>query len=144
MRKLLPFLDPIALWQENSKFRYLLIGAWNTLAGYAIFAGLYFLIGTSIGYLATAALSHVLAVTQSFAAQRNLVFRSQGNGWAEYVRFHIAHLGSLMLGLTLLPLQVELLGIAPLIAQALVTALIVILSYFVHQHFTFRTSSDEN
>lgn len=131
------------LW-KNEQIRYLLVGTWNTLVGYILFAGLYLLIGASIGYLATAVLSHLLAVTQSFVTQRHLVFRSQGIWWAEYLRFHIAHLGSLLLGLTLLSLLVELFRIQPLLAQALVTGLSVILSYFVHQHFTFRKTVDEN
>lgn len=137
-------LNPITLWHESAKFRFLVIGGWNTLVGYAIFAGLYLLVGNWIGYLATAIVSHLLAVTQSFMAQRHLVFRSQGIWWTEYLRFHIAHLGSLLLGLTLLSLLVELFRIQPLLAQALVTGLSVILSYFVHQHFTFRKPVDEN
>lgn len=144
MLKLPALLNPVALWQNSGKFRYLLIGAWNTVAGYAIFAVLYLLVGAWIGYLATAALSHLFAVTQSFVAQRQLVFRSRGNWWAEYLRFHLAHLGSLALGLLLLPLLVELFDMPPLIAQALITATIVILSYFVHQRFTFRRKADEN
>lgn len=136
-------LSALTIWRSHAKFRYLLIGAWNTLAGYAIFAVLYLLVGTSIGYLFTAALSHLLAVTQSFVCHRQFVFQSRGKWVEEYWRFHIAHLGSLLLGLVLLPLLVELLGISPLIAQALLTIFFVIVSFFVHQHFTFRKSVDE-
>lgn len=144
MRKLFAHLNPYILWHESAKFRYLLIGLWNTLAGYAIFAGLYLLTGAWTGYMVTAALSHLLAVTQSFSTQRCLVFRSRGNWWAEYLRFHVAHLGSLMFGLGLLPVLVELFGLPPLLAQASITLLIVALSYFVHQRFTFRRAIDEN
>lgn len=115
------------------------IGLWNTLAGYAIFAGLYQVIGPQIGYMLTALVSHALAVTQSFLTQRQLVFRSQAPWWTEYLRFNLAHLGSLLIGLALLPILVELIGLIPLIAQALSTLLIVVISYFVHQYFTFKT-----
>lgn len=132
-------INPLSLWRDSQKFRYLAIGLWNTLAGYAIFAGLYLIIGPQIGYMFTALISHVLAVIQSFLTQRHLVFRSQGNCWAEYLRFNLAHLGSLLIGLVLLTILVELIGFTPLIAQAQSTLLIVVMSYFVHQHFTFRT-----
>jgi len=89
-----------------------------------------------------AAISHLLAVTQSFVTQRWIVFRSSGHWFGEYMRFHIAHLGSLAIGLTLLPLMVEGFNTPPLTAQAIVTALIVVASYFVHQHFTFRKAKD--
>lgn len=132
-------MNPVSLRRDSRKFRYLAIGLWNTLAGYAIFAGLYLVIGPQVGYMVTALISHVLAVVQSFLTQRHLVFRSQGNWWAEYLRFNLAHLGSLLTGLALLPILVELIGFTPLIAQVLSTLLIVVISYFVHQHFTFRT-----
>lgn len=95
-----------------------------------------------IGYMIIAVLSHLIAVTQSFATQRWIVFRSSGNWTAEYLRFHVAHLGSLAFGLTALPLMVEVFAFPPLIAQAMLTVLIVVASYFVHQHFTFRKVKD--
>lgn len=130
------------LWRKHQKLRYLAVGAWNTAAGYGIFAGLYLMLGQTIGYIVIAIISHLLAVTQSFATQRWIVFRSSGNSLAEYLRFHIAHLGSLGISLSALPLLVEVLGMSPLLAQGLVTAMIVIASYFVHQHFTFRKAKD--
>lgn len=130
------------IWRNNLKLRYLLVGAWNTLAGYGIFAVLYQSMGQHIGYMGAAVLSHILAVTQSFATQRCIVFRSTGRGYAEYFRFHITHLGSLAAGLCALPILIELFNIQPLIAQGVVTAVLVVVSYFVHQHFTFRNSHD--
>ena len=130
------------LWHRSRHLRYLAIGAWNTLAGYAIFAGLYLAFTPHIGYMIIAAISHLLAVTQSFVTQRWIVFRSSSHWLGEYLRFNITHLGSLAIGLTLLPLMVEVFNTPPLIAQAIVTALIVVASYFVHQHFTFRKAKD--
>ncbi len=137
-----PAREAPLLWQRSRQLRYLAIGAWNTLAGYAIFAVLYLVFSPHIGYMIIAAISHLFAVTQSFVTQRWIVFRSSGNWLAEYLRFHIAHLGSLAIGLSALPIMVEVFKTSPLIAQAVVTALIVVASYFVHQHFTFRKAKD--
>lgn len=134
-------LPPARLW-HNQKFRYLIVGAWNTLAGYAIFAGLYVLLDSIIGYMLIAGISHVFAVSQSFITQRWIVFKSSGNGWAEYWRFHLTHLGSLGISLGALPFMVEILKISPLLAQGFITAIIVIASYFIHLNFTFRKADD--
>lgn len=112
------------------------------MVGYAIFAGLYLAVGYLAGYMLVAVISHLLAVTQAFVTQRLIVFRSQSNWPAEYWRFHFAHLGSLLIGLGALPIMVEIFAIPPLIAQGILTALIVLASYFVHQHFTFRKTED--
>lgn len=136
------YRSPELLWHRNRHLRYLAIGAWNTIAGYAIFAGLYLALSPHISYMIIAAISHLFAVTQSFVTQRWIVFRSSGNLFGEYLRFHLAHLTSLAIGLALLPLMVEIFTTPPLIAQAIVTALIVVASYFVHIHFTFRKAND--
>lgn len=133
---------PRQLWRNNQKIRYLTIGAWNTAAGYGIFAVLYLALGEHIGYLIIAVLSHLLAVTQSFVTQRRLVFLSTGNWQAEYIRFHLAHLGSLTIGLGMLSAMVEVFRLSPLVAQGMITVLVVIFSYFVHLHFTFRKAKD--
>ena len=130
------------LWRDNRQLRYLVVGAWNTAAGYCIFALLYLAVGKSVDYMVIAVVSHILAVTQSFVMQRRVVFRSQANAWAEYLRFHVAHQGSLGLGLILLPIFVEVAGLSPLFAQAIATAIVVIASYFVHRHFTFRKAEN--
>ncbi len=132
-------LKPI--WRHQ-KLRYLAIGAWNTLAGYLIFVGLYFLLSPPTDYMIVAIISHILAVTHSFLTQRWIVFRSSASWKGEYLRFHIAHLGSLTIGLCLLPILIEIFFIPPPIAQGGITALIVVASYFVHQHFTFREPHD--
>ena len=137
-----PAREAALLWQRSRHLRYLAIGAWNTLAGYAIFAGLYLAFAQQLNYMFIAAISHLFAVTQSFVTQRWIVFRSSSHWLGEYFRFNITHLGSLAIGLTLLPLMVEVFNTPPLIAQAIVTALIVVASYFAHQHFTFRKAKD--
>lgn len=129
-------------WHRHQQLRYLLTGAWNTAAGYAIFALLYLLLGSWLNYLVVAVVAHLAAVTQSFVTQRRLVFRSKGNWPAEYFRFHLAHLTTLGIGLGLLSILVEAFDMSPLTAQAIITAMIVLISYFVHQHFTFRRAKD--
>lgn len=134
--------NPKIIWNNSQKFRYLIVGAWNTLAGYCIFAGLYLTLDQYIGYLVIAIFAHIAAVSQSFLTQRLIVFRSSQNWPGEYIRFHLAHLGSLCIGLCALPIMVEGLHLSPLIAQGVITVVVVASSYFIHQQFTFRKAKD--
>lgn len=129
-------------WQAHQQLRYLLVGAWNTAVGYLIFAVLYLLFGSWVNYITIAVVAHIAAVTQSYITQRLLVFRSRRNWIAEYSRFHLTHLITLVLGLALLSAIVEAIGVSPLFAQAIVAIAIVMVNYFVHQHFTFRATRD--
>lgn len=126
------------IWRQNSKFRYLITGLWNTIFGYGIFAGIYLFFGKEIGYIGTAIFGHFFAVTHSFITQRYFTFRSTGNWKVEYARFNLTHLASLALGLVILPTLVELGGISPFKAQAISTILIVIGTYFAHLTYTFK------
>ncbi|MFZ2267942.1 MAG: GtrA family protein [Azonexus sp.] len=134
--------NPKLIWSNSQKLRYLTVGAWNTVAGYGIFAGLYLTFDQHIGYMIIAVLAHIAAVSQSFITHRLIVFRSSQNWHAEYVRFHLAHLGWFCVGISALPIMVEGLHLSPLVAQAAITVVVVIASYFVHQHFTFRKAKD--
>ncbi len=127
-------------WHHNQQIRYLAIGAWNTAAGYGIFVGLYFALREHAGYIAIAMISHFLAVTQSFLTQRHLVFRSERCWHEEYIRFNLTHLGTLLVGLGSLSIMIEGFNTPPLIAQATITFVVVISSYFIHKHFTFQNS----
>jgi putative flippase GtrA len=134
-----------SLWNGSRKLRFLVVGGWNTLFGYLAFAGLYLLLSATLHYLAIATLAHFLAVAQSYATQRRLVFRSSESIMAEFIRFNISHLGTLLFGLGAMWLLVDGLGMTPLVAQAITVGGVVILSYVLHSRVSFApTSRPEN
>lgn len=123
---------------ENTTLRYIIIGGWNTIFGYATFALMYLILKEYLNYMLIAIASHIIAVTQSFVTQRTIVFRSKNHCISEYIRFHITNIASLGLGLIILPILVETVRFTPLSAQALTTLFVAILSYHAHKHFTFK------
>lgn len=127
----------LGLW-ESERLRFLAVGAFNTAMGYGVFALLFLLLGQRIHYLAVGLLAHSIAVCIAFANHRLLVFRSREPWLGEFVRFNISLLGMLGLGMAALWLLVELGGLHPLLAQAIATPVILVLTYLVHRFFSFR------
>lgn len=126
-----------AIWQ-NERFRFLLVGAFNTAFGYAAFALLYILLGHRLHYLFIGILAHAIATLVAFTGQRHLVFRSRRPWLPEFLRFNLSLLSVLLFGLVSLFVLVTLLGLHPLLGQAILTPLSVLLSYITHRHYSFR------
>jgi putative flippase GtrA len=135
------FGAPRRLWQDNRKLRFLVVGGWNTLFGYLSFYVLYLLAAGRLHYLIIAVLAHFVAVTQSYVMQRRLVFRSAAPVTGEFVRFNASHIGTLLFGLLAMALLVEAAGMSPLIAQAIVILMSVVLSYLLHSRLSFGPST---
>jgi putative flippase GtrA len=132
--------------------RYLAIGAWNTLFGYAC----YFLLVRLFLHILptppslTASIALVVAtlinITVSFLGYKWFVFRTKGHYWREYLRSMTVYLPSLLLNAALIaPLTAACRMIhsiqekAPYIAGALLTGFTVILSFFGHKHISFKS-----
>ena len=126
--------------------RYLLVGAWNTLFGYLLYAGLTYLLTGRIpcAYLAAALLGNVIAVTVAFLGYKWFVFRTRGNYLREYLRCWTVYGVSTVVGLAALPLVVVGLTWSvgphawiPYLAGGLLTGVTVIISFLGHKNFSF-------
>lgn len=124
------------IW-DSEKVRFLAVGAYNTLFGYAAFAVLYTWLHETMHYLAIAVIGQVIAVINAFFAHRILVFRARGNLLADFVRFNITTLASTAIGLAGLAALVDFGGVHPLLAQGIVLAVTVVITYVAHKLYTF-------
>jgi len=128
--------------------RYLLVGIWNTVFGYALYAALTALLTPRVphAYILASFLSSVINITVAFLGYKWLVFQTKGNYLKEWLRCVMVYSSSLLIGLMLLPILVEtirrVLGYerwAPYIGGALLMGATVIYSFFGHRKFTFRS-----
>lgn len=133
--------------------RYLLVGAWNTAFGYATFAILTAALNKSIpqSYMLASILSSLLNITVSFLGYKWFVFKTKGNYLREWARCVGVYSGAIGMGLVLLPIMVFVLRHhfhlqrqAPYIAGALLTGFSVVISFFGHKHFSFRSAPSEH
>lgn len=131
--------------------RYLIVGVWNTVFGYGLYALFTALLTPRLrfAYLYASVFSNLIAITVAYFGYKFFVFKTRGNYLVEWFRCILVYGSGMLPGLVLLPLLVEGLHFgfhvgssAPYIAGALVTGLTVIYTFFGHKHFSFRVPDD--
>lgn len=131
--------------------RYLMVGVWNTVFGYSLYAVFTALLTPRLrfAYIYASVFSNLIAITVAYFAYKLFVFKTRGNYWVEWFRCMLVYGSGMLPGLVLLPLLVgglhygfHLERSAPYIAGALVMGLTVIYSFFGHKHFSFRVPDD--
>jgi putative flippase GtrA len=134
-----PVLGPIArlCLRRREQILYLVIGGWNTLFGYAIWALLYYLLHAYLHYLIIQVISWPFAVANAYICYRRFVFRSKGDVWRELPRFSLVYVVGLALALIVLPILVRVLPFNLYIVQAMFLAVVVVLTYLAHKYFSF-------
>jgi putative flippase GtrA len=131
--------------------RYLMVGMWNTVFGYSLYAVFTALLMPKLrfGYILAAIFSNLISITVAYFGYKFFVFKTHGNYLAEWFRCILVYGSGMLPGLVLLPLVVEglhhefqLERSGPYIAGALVMGLTVIYTFFGHKHFSFRVPDD--
>lgn len=133
----------------DQRVRFLAVGATNTLVGYLIFSALTLWVFAEVpfGYLLSLAISYAIAIVIAFVLYRRFVFKVTGHVVRDFVRFVSVYAVAIGINAVLLPVFVELLGLHPLLAQAITLVITTLLSFFGHRDFSFRRpgeSGDES
>ncbi len=126
--------------------RYLLVGLWNTLFGYGLYAGLTALLTPHVphAYILASVLGNLIAITVAFLGYKWLIFKTKGNYLREWMRCIAVYSGGIVIGVVLLPVFVYTLRhttrfdvSAPYIAGAVLMGLTVIISFLGHKNYSF-------
>jgi putative flippase GtrA len=125
-------------FRRREQLLYLVVGAWNTVFGYGIWALLQYLLGERLHYLIIVALSWPIAVVNAYLGYRYIVFRSQGPKLRELPRFSLVYLATLVVNLALLPVALRVLPFNIYVDQALFLVVVVVSSYLAHKYYSFR------
>ena len=131
-------------FRRREQLLYLLVGGWNTIFGYGVWALLQYLLGDLLHYLIIVLFSWPIAVLNAYLGYRFIVFRSRGPISRELPRFAVVYAGTLLVNLALLPIALGVLPFSIYVIQAVFTGLVVVLSYLAHKFFSFggRVPSD--
>jgi len=131
--------------------RYMLVGGWNTLFGYATYALFTALLMPRVrfGYIWASALSSLINISVAYVGYKFFVFKTKGNYLVEWMRCILVYGSGMLPGLVLLPLLVgglhyafHLQRSAPYVAGAFVMVVGAIYSFLGHKHFSFRVPDD--
>ncbi len=129
------FLEKI-WFRFNQKIRFILVGGFNTVLAYCLFAGLYQFAG--LNYNLALITQNIITINVSFLTMRYYVFQSHGIFWREYVKTFSVYIGMYFLNAFVLNLLVIVLKLPPLIAQAVYLTVSTITTYLLHKYFSFR------
>ena len=128
--------------------RYLLVGVWNTVVGFSIYALItYYLTKTHLpaAYMYSVAPSCFINITMAFFLYKWFVFRTKGNYWREYRRTMAVYGSAFIPAMIAIPTLTKLLEwvfhmgpIAPYIANALLTVVGVIYTFLGYKKYSFK------
>lgn len=131
--------------------RYLMVGVWNTVFGYSLYALFTALLMPRVrfGYIYASVASNLIAITVAYFCYKIFIFKTQGNYWVEWLRCILVYGSALLPGLVLLPLLVEGLHYgfhlgrsAPYVGGALWTGMTMIYSFLGHKNYSFRVAGN--
>ena len=130
--------------------RYLLVGGFNTLFGYCLFAFLNWLFMGRLGkysYMYASCLASIFSITVAFLGYKWFVFRTRGNYLREWLKCVGVYGSSALIGLIGMPILVPLLQAhirrperASYIAGAIMMLVTALFSFFGHKNVSFRPS----
>jgi putative flippase GtrA len=125
-------------FRRREQLLYLVVGGWNTVFGYGVWALLQHLLGDHLHYMVVVVLSWPIAVVNAYLGYRYVVFRSRASVFRELPRFSLVYLLTLIVNLALLPIALRVMPLNIYVVQALFAVAVVVCSYLGHKYYSFR------
>src|SRR5664280_61079 len=122
-------------FRRREQLLYLVVGGWNTVFGYGVWALLQYLLGDHLHYLVVVLLAWPVNVLNAYLGYRYVVFRSRGPVLRELPRFSLVYLVTLVVNLTLLPVALKVLPFDIYAIQAGCAVVVVVCSYLGHKYY---------
>ncbi len=122
---------------KSEKLRFLVVGAGNTVIGYACFLLTFALMDPWVGPVAILVAAYLVALPIAFFNQRVFVFRSHAPWLREFGRFLLANSMIFAINVVALPICIRLSEGDPRVVQGGVVMVSTIVSYFAHKYFSF-------
>ncbi len=135
-------------------FRYAACGGFNVVLGFILFTIIFRMLEKmGVVHISNLAFEpHSVALFMSscivfivgFTLNKYVVFTASNlRGRIQLFRYFLSFISNLAINYVLLTLLVKYFGLYPVLAQIIVTAIVVVLSYFTQQYFTFKVKEEE-
>jgi putative flippase GtrA len=128
--------------RDHEKFRFILVGGWNTLIGYFISIAAYATLKDHLHVIIIAAIANIISISNSFIFYKAFVFRIPGPWVYQYLRSFVTYGGSAIFGIFTIWVAVDLAGVSYWVAQGLVILITIPATFILHKRFTFSLRTD--
>ena len=130
---------------QQRPLKFFLVGIWNSIFGYGMFYFLDTLLSQVLtvrymAYMTALTFAQLLGVINAYIFHKYITFRSSVRGKRiiiEFARFFSTYIVTIILGLVLLPILVEMFQMDPKISGAIIIPITTIISYLGHSRFSF-------
>jgi putative flippase GtrA len=147
------FYPPFRKFIPKQTFRYAACGGGNMVLGFLIFTGVFHFIArqqeVSFGFVTFKSYSFSLFCSSTvvfivgFLLNKYVVFTASNlKGHIQLFRYFLSAMSSLCINYVLLNGLVLFLHLYPVLAQVIATAIVVTISFFMQQYFTFRVKDE--
>jgi putative flippase GtrA len=135
--------------ETKLKVRFVIVGVWNTVFGYAVFCLLDYLFehvfkARYMAYMSAISIAQVIAVINAFIFHKYYTFRSKAKNIMilhEFFKFSLTYTVVFAFNIVLLPVFVEIFHIQPRISGLIILFINTLVSYLGHSRFSFKNSS---
>ena len=122
---------------QTRGIKYIIVGIWNTIFGIVSYTFL-LVCFPKVHYLLSGIFSGILAITNAFLCYKFFVFKTKGNFLLEYFRCYIVYGSGMLISMCGMYILVSILGMRAVWANLIMTAIIIVGSYFGHLFFSFK------
>jgi putative flippase GtrA len=136
-------------------FRYAACGGFNVVLGFLIFSTAFYNFDQQVNvalagqvfepYSIALAISSSSVFVVGFLLNKYVVFTTSNlKGRIQLFRYFLSFISNLAINYVLLKLLVKFLEVYAVLAQIIVTAIVIVISYFTQQYFTFKIDKKAN
>ena len=125
-------------WQQRG-IRYLLIGGWNTIFGFAVITILKFTAMPPLNTVAAVTIASALSVIQSYVMQRKFVWRSKNEFHKEFFKFVLISISQYVTSVMLMTYLVDFRKFPLLPTQFIVSLSLVAITFVLMRSWTFAS-----
>ena len=134
-----PIVAQDLVQRQTVKLRFLFVGGWNTIFGYASSIFLYSALESHLHITVIAAIANVLNITCAFILHKLFVFRTKGAWLQEYLRAYMSYGLTALFGILLVWVFVDFFGMRFWLAQGIAIIASVPASFVLQKRFTFKS-----
>ena len=122
---------------------YVVVGGWNSLFQYAVFASLVYLLSGHVPVWVVLPIAYVIGSINGFFCFKYIVFCSDGHALHEYMRFNMVYVPLLVINMVALPMLIRAWSLNAYAVQAVLIPVFVIAGYVANKLFTFRMAKHQ-